>query len=59
MRGRQSSDVAKHKNPPKAYNTRKRNGLKIKFLNISSLRKLKDEVGFILEDNDILYNLLE
>ena len=33
--------------------SRKRNGLKIAFLNIVSLRKYKDELGVILHDNDI------
>ena len=33
--------------------SRKRNGLKIAFLNIVSFRKYKDVLGVILHDNDI------
>ena len=33
--------------------SRKRNGLKIASLNIVSLRKYKDELGIILNDNEI------
>ena len=33
--------------------SRKRNSLKIVFLNIVSFRKYKDELGVILHDNDI------
>ena len=33
--------------------SRKRNGLKIAFLNIVSLREYKDELGIILHDKDI------
>ena len=51
--GFHSSNVARDTNPPKANNTRKRNGLKIAFLNIVSLRKHRDELGVIHHDNDI------
>ena len=42
-----------HIHKSKVLGSRKRNGLKIAFLNIVSLRKYKDELGVILHDNDI------
>ena len=42
-----------HIHKSKVLGSRKRNGLKIAFLSIVSLRKYKDELGVILHDNDI------
>ena len=42
-----------HTHKSKVLGSRKRNGLKIAFLNIVSLRKYKNELDIILHDNDI------
>ena len=43
----------KHKKVSKVSYSGKRNGLRIASLNIVSLRKYKDELGTILNDNEI------